>query len=156
MSYDLPLALRALARTGRGELRDHIADFHRMNGLLASCVDTVQDEISARYCRRLQSLDRLFTGDDALFTSYGIRVARGMAWFNCDRLTDPQATAGAMGSISRSTAAFSPSSARRTTGGAASPSESCGPWSPPGGGGRHRAPRWEATCGPSELRSTGR
>ncbi|THA31240.1 hypothetical protein E6W17_36350 [Streptomyces sp. A1547] len=77
-----------------------------MNGLPASSVDTVQDETSARYCRRLQSLDRLFTGDDELFTSYGIRVARGMAWFNCDRLTDPQATAGAMGSISRSTAAF--------------------------------------------------
>ncbi len=106
MSYDLPLALQALARTGRGELRDHIADFHRMNDLLASSIDTVQDEISARYCRRLQSLDRLFTGDDELFTSYGIRVARGMAWFNCDRLRDPQATAGAMGSISRSTAAF--------------------------------------------------
>nr|WSW49158.1 DUF5995 family protein [Streptomyces sp. NBC_01001] len=106
MSYDLPLALQALARAGHGELRDHIADFHRMNDLLASSVDVVQDEISARYCRRLHSLDRLFTGDDELFTSYGIRVARGMAWFNCDRLLDPRATAEAKGSISRSTAAF--------------------------------------------------
>ncbi|MFE6845293.1 DUF5995 family protein [Streptomyces sp. NPDC057686] len=106
MSYDLPLALRALARAGHGELRNHIADFHRMNDLLAVSVDVVQDEISARYCRRLHALDRLFTRDDELFTSYGIRVARGMAWFNCDRLLDPQATAEAKGSISRSTAAF--------------------------------------------------
>lgn len=106
MSYDLPLALQALARADRGELRHHIADFHRMNDLLASSVDVVQDEISARYCRRLHSLDRLFTRDDELFTSYGIRVARGMAWFNCDRLLDPDASAEAKGSIGRSTAAF--------------------------------------------------
>ncbi|MFK0256145.1 DUF5995 family protein [Streptomyces sp. NPDC090445] len=106
MSYDLPLALRALDPAAHGDLRRHIADFHRMNDLLASSVDGVQDEISARYCRRLHSLDRLFTRDDELFTSYGIRVARGMAWFNCHRLLDPDAAAEAQGSISRSTAAF--------------------------------------------------
>ncbi|WP_412079554.1 DUF5995 family protein (plasmid) [Streptomyces xanthophaeus] len=104
MSYDLPLALRALAT--RGDVHHRIADFHRMNDLLAFSVDVVQDEIAARYCRRLQSLDRLFIRDDELFTSYGIRVARGLAWFNCDRLLDPGASAAAMGSISRSTAAF--------------------------------------------------
>lgn len=104
MSYDLPLALRALAT--RGDVHHRIADFHRMNDLLASSIDVVQDEIAARYCRRLQSLDHLFIRDDELFTSYGIRVARGLAWFNCDRLLDPDASAAAMGSISRSTAAF--------------------------------------------------
>ncbi|MGR4880541.1 DUF5995 family protein [Streptomyces sp. LARHCF249] len=104
MSYDLPLALRALA--AQGDVHHRIADFHRMNDLLASSIDVVQDEIAARYCRRLQSLDRLFIRDDELFTSYGIRVARGLAWFNCDRLLDPGASAKAMGSISRSTAAF--------------------------------------------------
>ncbi|MFD9302543.1 DUF5995 family protein [Streptomyces sp. NPDC060048] len=104
MSYDLPLTLRVLAP--RGDVHPHIADFHRMNDLLASSVDVVQDEIAARYCRRLSSLDRLFIRDDELFTSYGIRVARGLAWFNCDRLLDPGASAEAMGSISRSTAAF--------------------------------------------------
>lgn len=104
MSYDLPLALRALAT--RGDVHHRIADFHRMNDLLASSIDVVQDEIAARYCRRLQALDRLFVRDDELFTSYGIRVARGLAWFNCDRLMDPEASAEALGSISRSTAAF--------------------------------------------------
>ncbi|QES46969.1 hypothetical protein DEJ50_02980 [Streptomyces venezuelae] len=108
MSYDLPLALRALAPApaAGGDLHRHLADFHRMNDLLASSVDAVQHEIAARYCRRLHSLDRLFTRDDELFTSYGIRVARGLAWFNCDRLLDPAAAVGAQGSISRSTAAF--------------------------------------------------
>ncbi|MFE9634666.1 DUF5995 family protein [Streptomyces sp. NPDC006463] len=104
MSYDLPLALRALV--AREEVHHRIADFHRMNDLLATSIDVVQDEIAARYCRRLDSLDRLFTRDDELFTSYGIRVARGLAWFNCDRLLDPDARDEAMGSISRSTAAF--------------------------------------------------
>ncbi|WP_328923847.1 DUF5995 family protein [Streptomyces sp. NBC_00190] len=104
MSYDLPLALRALV--ARGEVHHRIADFHRMNDLLATSIDGVQEHIAARYCRRLDSLDRLFTRDDELFTSYGIRVARGLAWFNCDRLLDPDARDEAMGSISRSTAAF--------------------------------------------------
>ncbi|WP_405791351.1 DUF5995 family protein [Streptomyces sp. NBC_00029] len=104
MSYDLPLALRGLA--ARGDIHHRIADFHRMNDLLASSVDVAQDEIAARYCRRLSSLDRVFVRDDELFTNYGIRVARGLAWFNCDRLLDPGASGEAMGSISRSTAAF--------------------------------------------------
>ncbi|MER5932555.1 DUF5995 family protein [Streptomyces sp. NPDC002054] len=104
MSYDLPLALRALAV--HGDVHHRVADFHRMNELLARSIDGVQDEIATRYCRRLRSLDRWFTRDDELFTNYGIRVARGLAWFNCDRLLDPAASAGAMGSISRSTAAF--------------------------------------------------
>ncbi|MGW0751391.1 DUF5995 family protein [Streptomyces sp. NPDC002587] len=104
MSYDLPLALSTLAT--HADVHHRIADFHRMNDLLASSIDVVQDEIAARYCRRLHSLDRVFIHDDELFTSYGIRVARGMAWFNCDRLLDPDARAEAMGSISRSTAAF--------------------------------------------------
>jgi hypothetical protein len=104
MSYDLPLALRV--RAAQGDIHRHVDDFHRMNDLLAVSVDAVQDEISARYCRRLRSLDRLFTRDDELLTSYGIRVARALAWYNCDRLLNPDTTAEALDSIGRSTAAF--------------------------------------------------
>ncbi|MET9435811.1 DUF5995 family protein [Streptomyces sp. NPDC006551] len=104
MSYDLPIALRV--RAAHGDIHHHIADFHRMNDLLAASIDVVQDEIAARYCRQLGFLDRWFTRDDELFTNYGIRVARGLAWFNCDRLLDPRATAEVTGSISRTTAAF--------------------------------------------------
>ncbi|MEU1818932.1 DUF5995 family protein [Streptomyces roseifaciens] len=104
MSYDLPLALRTL--NARRSSHDHIGDFHRMNDLLAKCIDEVQDDLADRYCRGLRSLDRLFTRDDELLTNYGIRVVRGLAWFNCDRLLDPASADEAMGSISRSTAAL--------------------------------------------------
>ncbi|MFF6777223.1 DUF5995 family protein [Streptomyces sp. NPDC012637] len=104
ISYDLPEALRRMAAS-TGD-RSHIADFHRMNEVLASCIDGVQDDLSSRYIRGLGSLDRLFTRSDELLTNYGIRVARGLAWFNCDRLLDPDATEEASRSIGRSTAAL--------------------------------------------------
>ncbi|MFG2641743.1 DUF5995 family protein [Streptomyces sp. NPDC048370] len=104
MSYDLPEALRRMA-TSTGD-RNHIADFHRMNEVLASCIDGVQDDLSSRYIVGLSSLDRLFTRSDELLTNYGIRVSRGLAWFNCDRLLDPDATEDASRSIGRSTAAL--------------------------------------------------
>ncbi|MEU1229535.1 DUF5995 family protein [Streptomyces sp. NPDC005828] len=104
ISYDLPGALRRMATPADG--RSHIADFHRMNDVLASCIDTVQDDLSSRYIHGLGSLDKLFTRSDELLTNYGIRVARGLAWFNCDRLLDPDSTEEATRSISRSTAAL--------------------------------------------------
>jgi hypothetical protein len=103
MSYDLPETLRRMA-TPTG-IRNHIADFHRMNDVLAASIDEIQDQVAARYCRQMASLDRLFTTDE-LMTNYGIRVVRGLAWYNCDRLLDPAATEYASRSISRSTAAM--------------------------------------------------
>ncbi|MEU9086574.1 DUF5995 family protein [Streptomyces sp. NPDC048357] len=104
MSYDLPEALRRMATT-TGD-RGHIGDFHRMNDVLASCIDGVQDDLSSRYIRGISSLDRLFTRSDELLTNYGIRVSRSLAWFNCDRLLDPDSTEEASRSIGRSTAAL--------------------------------------------------
>ncbi|MFB7591317.1 DUF5995 family protein [Streptomyces sp. NPDC056169] len=104
MSYDLPEALRRMA-TSTGD-RGRIADFHRMNDVLASCIDGVQDDLAARYFHGLSSLDKLFTRSDELLTNYGIRVARSLAWFNCDRLLDPDSTEEASRSIGRSTAAL--------------------------------------------------
>jgi hypothetical protein len=49
-------------------------------------------------------LDHLFAQQDELLSNYGIRVARGMAWFNADRLRDPLGSADATSSIERSTA----------------------------------------------------
>ncbi|MEV4428268.1 DUF5995 family protein [Streptomyces sp. NPDC049602] len=104
MSYDLPEALRRMATSM--DDRSHIADFHRMNDVLGSCIDRVQDDLSSRYIHGLRSLDRLFTRSDELLTNYGIRVARGLAWYNCDRLLDPDATKEASRSIGRSTGAL--------------------------------------------------
>ncbi|MEU5216646.1 DUF5995 family protein [Streptomyces sp. NPDC020807] len=104
MSYDLPHALRQMTpATGN---RGRIADFHRMNEVLASCIDTVQDDLAARYIVGLESWDRLFTRNDELLSNYGIRVTRGLAWFNCDRLLDPGAAEEAAASIGRSTGAL--------------------------------------------------
>ncbi|MGW5423654.1 DUF5995 family protein [Streptomyces sp. NPDC003943] len=105
MSYDLPKALRHLATTSTDK-RNHVADFQRMNDVLASCIDRVQDDLASRYIHAVSDLDRLFTRDDELLSNYGIRVARGLAWFNCDRLMDPDSAEDAARSISRSTAAL--------------------------------------------------
>jgi hypothetical protein len=101
MSYDLPLALHDVRR---GSAVVPIADFHRMNDLLATTVDVVQDGLARRYWRVLAGLDHLFTRQDELLTDYGVRVTRGMAWYNHDRLDDPRAHASALRSIERSTA----------------------------------------------------
>ncbi|MFD8145360.1 DUF5995 family protein [Streptomyces sp. NPDC059708] len=103
-TLDLPHALQRMA-TSTGD-RGRIADFQRMNDVLASCIDRVQDDLASRYIHGLGFLDRLFTRDDELLTNYGIRVARGLAWFNCDRLLDPDGTEEASRSIGRSTAAL--------------------------------------------------
>ncbi|MBM7808047.1 hypothetical protein JOD57_003884 [Geodermatophilus bullaregiensis] len=102
MSYDLPLALLDLR--GRQHGGSRIADFHRMNDVLAASIDAVQSGLATRYWRALAGLDHLFTQQDELLSNYGIRVVRGMAWYNADRLKDPLGSADAQGSIERSTA----------------------------------------------------
>ncbi|MFL6098569.1 MAG: DUF5995 family protein [Actinomycetales bacterium] len=104
MSYDLPIALETLASSGK--VANHISDYHLMNDVLGSSIDDVQDELAERYWHMMSSLDQLFTRQDELLTNYGIRVARGLAWFNFDRLQDVREHAKARASIERSTAAF--------------------------------------------------
>jgi hypothetical protein len=104
ISYDLPRALRRMSATD--PVTGHVADFHRMNDVLGEAVEGVQDGLAERYSRGLASLDRLFARQDELLTSYGIRVARCLAWYNTDRLADPSASAEAFASIGRSTGAF--------------------------------------------------
>ena len=104
ISYDLPTALHRMSRAA--DLAGHVADYHRMNDVLGSAVDGVQDDLSNRYSRWLADLDRLFARDDELFSNYGIRVSRGMAWYNFTRLCDAHASAEAERSIRTSTLAF--------------------------------------------------
>jgi hypothetical protein len=104
VSFDLPIALQRMSITA--DVRDRIGDFHRMNDVLGSAIDDVQEELSGRYSRALAGLDRLFTRNDELLTNYGVRLARGLAWFNFERLSDPLAASFAARSISTSTGAF--------------------------------------------------
>jgi len=101
ISYDLPIALQRMA-----PVATHIADFHRMNDVLGTAVEGVQDGLAERYSRALAVLDKVFARQDELFSNYGIRVARGVAWFNADRLLDPSGSADALDSIRRSAGAF--------------------------------------------------
>ena len=104
ISYDLPVALRRLS--DRTNVRCHIADYHQMNSVLGAAIDGIQDELASRYSRGLADLDRLFTREDELLSNYGIRVSRGMAWYNFERLLDPSASEQAVRSIRTSTGAL--------------------------------------------------
>ena len=104
ITYDLPVAMRRMAATS--DVASHIADFHRMNDVLGLAIDFVQDDLASRYCWWLADLDRIVARNDELLSNYGIRVSRGMAWFNFSRLTDPAAVEDAERSIRTSTGAF--------------------------------------------------
>jgi hypothetical protein len=104
ISYDLPRALRKMASPDR--VRPHIADFHRMNEVLGTSIDAVQEQLAHRYSLALSDLDRLFARDDELLSNYGIRLSRGMAWFNYERLVDASASTAAESSIRRATGEF--------------------------------------------------
>jgi hypothetical protein len=104
ISYDLPIALRRLAESD--DVLQHIADYHRMNAVLGAAIDTIQQEIASRYSYGLATLDRILARDDELLSNYGIRLSRGVAWFNFQRLSDSTASADAVRSISASTGSF--------------------------------------------------
>lgn len=98
VTYDLPHALLEV-----GTDADHLADYHRMNDVLASRTDAIQDAVTDRYNRLVGRLDR-FAGDtDELFTDYWLRIGRSMAWYNAMRLQSPRSRAAAEGSIERAT-----------------------------------------------------
>jgi hypothetical protein len=104
ISFDLPMALWRMAN--RINVPVHIADFHAMNSVFGPVIESIQSEVASRYSRVLAGLDHIFARNDELLTNYGIRLARGMAWYNFERMCDPDAATEAMGSIARSTGAF--------------------------------------------------
>jgi hypothetical protein len=104
ISYDLPQALQRMPQSTDGT--SHIDDFHTMNSVLGDVIDLVQQEVGTRYSFGLLFLDRLLAREDEIMSSYGIRLARGMAWYNSERLRDPDSASAATRSITNSTAAF--------------------------------------------------
>lgn len=104
ISYDLPFALRQVGMESGGA--SHVADYHRMNRVLGSRIDEIQDDVARRYSRALRSLDKLAGSYDEFFTNYGIRAARAVAWYNAQRISDPLGEADGIRSIESSTNAF--------------------------------------------------
>jgi Family of unknown function (DUF5995) len=102
--HDLPLGLRQVGLDGtRGS---HVHDFHALNTAMGEEVDEITRCIARRYAPYIAWLDRLGHDYEDVLTSYGIRMARGMAWYNAIRLGDPASEPDAQKSIERSPGAF--------------------------------------------------
>lgn len=99
--HDLPLALVDVEFTSK-EQASRIRDFHRVGDILATGIDDIQRQVAERYNPLLKWLDRLGKGFDEILTSYGMKLARGMAWYNATRLVDPRSRTEAQESIARS------------------------------------------------------
>lgn len=97
ITFDLPHALLDV-----GTETDHLADYHRMNEVLASRTDTIQDAVTDRYNRTIARLDRMAGGADEVFTNYWLRIGRSMAWYNAMRLQSSRSRSQAERSIERS------------------------------------------------------
>jgi uncharacterized protein DUF5995 len=104
ISHDLPLTLLDVGLETGG--RSHVADYHRMNEVLAYQTETVQAMVAQRYYRLLASLDRYTGIYDEFFTNYGMFLSRSLAWYNACRLLDPSAAEEARQFTLGRTAAF--------------------------------------------------
>jgi hypothetical protein len=101
IAHDLPLALLDVSPPA-GPASDRIADFHAVNDMMTRAVEKVQDEIAHRYSRGIGWLDRLAEQYDEILTSYGVRMGRGLAWYNAIRIADPRAHASGLAAIEKS------------------------------------------------------
>jgi hypothetical protein len=102
---DLPHALIAVGLDDENA-KTHIRDFHSINRIMGDTIDEMQSRIGKRYAPYLRWLDRVGRADDELLSNYGIRVSRGMAWYNAARLADPASSAAAAASIDKSPGDF--------------------------------------------------
>jgi hypothetical protein len=104
ISHDLTKALIIVGQEGKGQ--SHICDFHTMNAVLASDIPLLEKDLAKRYNPFLRLLDKLAGGYDRFLSNYGIRVARGIAWYNACRLRDPSSVTEAEETIASSTKQF--------------------------------------------------
>jgi len=101
--HDLPLALCEVGmytQTGKSRL----PDYHALSELAAPAVEDVAREIGQRYASwfgPIGTADRLDTFDEAILTNAGMRVARATAWYNAQRLLEPETEAHARAAIRR-------------------------------------------------------
>jgi hypothetical protein len=102
---DLPHALVAVGFEGP-EHASRIHDFHIVNAVMGDTIAEIQEEVSRRYARYVRWLDRIGRGYDEILTDYGVRLSRGMAWYNAVRLAHPLSATAAAASIERSPAVF--------------------------------------------------
>jgi Family of unknown function (DUF5995) len=98
--HDLPLALVEVGMQDADG--SHIHDFHAVNTAMGEEIDEIKQCIARRYAPYLAWLDRMGRREEDLLTNYGIRVSRGLGWYNAARLLDPTSKNDALESIEHS------------------------------------------------------
>jgi hypothetical protein len=101
--HDLPLALGDVSPPS-GPEPSRVRDFHAVNDMMASSIPSIQAAVARRYGSYVRWLDRLAENYDEIVTNYGIRMARGLAWYNAVRLHDPLSETDARAAIEHSPA----------------------------------------------------
>lgn len=102
--HDLPLTLRQVGMEDADG--SHIHDFHAVNAAMGEEIQPIERSISRRYAPYIAWLDRIDRREEDLLTNYGIRVSRGIAWYNGTRLADPSSEREALASIERAPCDF--------------------------------------------------
>lgn len=94
---DLPLALIDVGFTPA-----RIRDYHKVNDILGSNIQGIEDQVLNRYEPIFKWLDHLSRGQDLILSNFGFRLSRGMAWYNALRLMDPGSAAEVKAALERS------------------------------------------------------
>jgi hypothetical protein len=98
--HDLPIALESLGATTSAHSRVH--DFHAVNRTMGAGIAEIEETISRRYAPWVRHLDRLGRPWSQIVTNYGIRMSRGLAWYNAVRLADLSSRADTQAGTTRS------------------------------------------------------
>jgi uncharacterized protein DUF5995 len=69
---------------------------------MAAGIAEIENTISRRYAPWVRQLDHLGRPYSRILSNYGIRVARGLAWYNAVRLADRSTRADALASTATS------------------------------------------------------
>jgi hypothetical protein len=101
--HDLPFALASIARDGR---IGPIDTYQGVSDTIAGAMDGIVDDVSRRYSPWIRWLDHLAGESDEVLSDYGIRLGRGMAWYNAQRLLAPETHDAAARALDRSTLVF--------------------------------------------------
>jgi hypothetical protein len=98
--HDLPLALVEVGMQDSDG--SHIHDFHAVNTAMGEEIDDIKRCIARRYAPYVAWLDQIGRREEDLLTNYGIRMSRGLGWYNATRILDPASKNDALESIERS------------------------------------------------------
>jgi Family of unknown function (DUF5995) len=96
--HDLPIALQELSALSPVS-RPQLHDFDLVNDIMGQAIDSVRDAVTRRYSPALRWVDRIERRYDQIATDYGIRMSRALAWYNAERLQDPQCRQDALQAI---------------------------------------------------------